>query len=942
MTDASQYDDIFGKFFLTIFLYRKKPLFQRGFLKILSQVIVFFARACYNKVMEKRKIVGIGLSALMVTSLIGGVIYDVSPRYVYAESTEQTESTESDSTDPSVPDEDVTQGPITLTTENSKLFLPGSYEQYLPLNDPTDVAFGAEYIAVAQENRIYLCNRTGDTISYRYFEHERQVSKIQITDENRLFFSDNEAYFFELNVKEADLTAENKQINASTFYIAGDILFAAVGSDLGTNYTMRDLNDLQNYRTVDHNDFRTTPQMTFSNGKLYSVVGRMVSVYEYHSELDRYALSDTVNLFQNVSVTGLKSACAIGTSLYYSVNNDGEEQSLASGVYCYDFAASSSAVLIEEDGYSAMTTYGNRLYAIRNDSVLEFDVKGGALKTTGYEIAASSPSVNRLSEATDTVRAGDILVTADAAAQRVSVYNFRSNEYTVIACDFIPELVATDGDLIAVSSTDFGVYTCRYGEKNFTLGCVRQAQIRGLACVFGNAYFVTSNSVYGAVGNDTTAVHAYNGTPQRMTADLYGNLYISYTDGAVYRFTEQNFIRNGGDGEKLAITLPQNHTSLRADFEGNLYYLSGGSVYKNSDLFTNIDGSDFVYRADGAAQTPVSFAMGFEDTEIYFNFGNYVIKSKEETLSVPTLNRILANNAKTDSFTVHGVEELFVDVPEKTVAVCIDLAKLRTDESEYFPYKDYCRLTESRRGLLLSQTENYFVIILPDEEMGDAYIIHKDPSFLVDTEDYYEQTDHGAYLSSNVFSYFAPSLETALQDVQLLRGASVAVLGYLTAPDREYALIEYQTETKEDGAREIALMKGYVPKSFLTSVSPLPEETEEYLSVYIKANEEGIVFLSEDGEQLIVKERTEAKAVKNEDGTYTVTVEKDGKSYVATSVKESQIDWQKSDSLRIALIVILSVLVLLIIGAYLFLLPRTPKDQPKKKERTERSSANKE
>ena len=137
-------------------------------------------------------------------------------------------------------------------------------------------------------------------------------------------------------------------------------------------------------------------------------------------------------------------------------------------------------------------------------------------------------------------------------------------------------------------------------------------------------------------------------------------------------------------------------------------------------------------------------------------------------------------------------------------------------------------------------------------------------------------------------------------------------------------------------------MTGYVPKSFLTSVSPLPEETEEYLSVYIKANEEGIVFLSEDGEQLIVKERTEAKAVKNEDGTYTVTVEKDGKSYVATSVKESQIDWQKSDSLRIALIVILSVLVLLIIGAYLFLLPRTPKDQPKKKERTEKSSANKE
>ena len=64
----------------------------------------------------------------------------------------------------------------------------------------------------------------------------------------------------------------------------------------------------------------------------------------------------------------------------------------------------------------------------------------------------------------------------------------------------------------------------------------------------------------------------------------------------------------------------------------------------------------------------------------------------------------------------------------------------------------------------------------------------------------------------------------------------------------------------------------------------------------------------------------QARLTRNEDGTYTAAYEKDGVVYTAI-VEEGQIDWGESDALRIALIVILSVLAFVIIGAYVFLLP---------------------
>ena len=49
------------------------------------------------------------------------------------------------------------------------LVSPTSYEQYLRLNKPSDIAFCADYIAIADENIIYLYDKKEGV--YRKYEH---------------------------------------------------------------------------------------------------------------------------------------------------------------------------------------------------------------------------------------------------------------------------------------------------------------------------------------------------------------------------------------------------------------------------------------------------------------------------------------------------------------------------------------------------------------------------------------------------------------------------------------------------------------------------------------------------------------------------------------------------------------------------------------------------
>lgn len=866
--------------------------------------------------MLKQKIAGICLSALVLAGICTG-----APLFAQAEGETEGDIPEATS----------------LTTENAELFLPESYEQYLPLDAPTYMSMNDDYIAVSDGQTLYFYDKTvGSYSTYQVplQQENDRITKIQFSDDGRLFFSAG-GLFYEYSFETGEAT-EYEAATCVTFLVVKDSLYTVRSSEgfvYLIHYFLSDISRRGETRLVNW-ESTITPKLSYQDGQLYIIRENAdVSINDITTpgtmqHLKKVPLDKT---YGDAQITGFQFACAYGDYLYYTVN--GTAQS-ANGLYRTDFAGNAEH-LFTGDGFTAINTYNGNLYCIRGASVLELSVTEDGVGYSGYEIAASSSSVNRLAGATDAVRAGDLLVTADSGNNRVSVYDFGKREYTVIDCGFTPLHVATDGSTIAVSSeTDIyvsypdasGHYTVDLEQVTVSTG-VSGTTVSGLTCIFGEVYFVLNSDLFGIVGGESVRSAGLRESVTGITSDLYGSIYVSTASGSVYAYSEDEFLKDGATGTKSDFTLPASASSLRADFEGNVYCIAGSAVYRNGKLFARFE-SDFVYGRESAE--PCSFALGFENNTVYFLFGDYYVASKTDVLDIPTLDRIAVADAAETCFSDHEPTGLLTTVPEHAIGIQTNLNLLKqtlSEETAYFPYETYFRTAESKQGIVLAVTDKYTLVLLENRQdrqnHGYKAALFRTQTLSPESE-YYEEENKNAYLSSAVSSYYVPALCTDLGGERLSRGISVTVHGYVHTVYRDYARISYETE--ENGTAY-----GYVPASYLTEVNPLAGSAVNYTAGYVKQHEDGILFTAADGETINVTERTRARLYADGDG-YLARVEKDGKAYFA-SVTADDVDWGSSDALRISLIIILTVLALVIIGAYVFLMPWRRSGAKQKKNR---------
>lgn len=870
--------------------------------------------------MVKQKTAGICLSAMIFAGICTGA---AAPLCARAEDNGQTLPPSAEET-------------TALTTENAELFLPDSYEQYLPLERPSYMAMSEHYTAVADGQTLYLY----DKASGRYSDYAAplrqendRITKVQFSDDERLFFSAG-GLFYEYSFETGEAT-EHAAATSSTFLVVDESLYtvrSSEGNVFLNHYFLSDISRDGEVRLASW-ESNITPRLSYQNGQLYVVrENSLLRTYDVTTAgtATPLKLTQLDETYGDAQIAGFQFACAFGDHLYYTVYGNAQS---TNGLYRTDFAGHAER-LIEGNGFSAINAYDGKLYCIRGASVLGLTVTEDGVTYSGYEIASASSSVNRLSGARDTVRAGNLLVTADSANDRVSVYDFAEKSYTVIDCDFSPVRVATDGSTLAVASDtgiyvsypdDKGRFTADLEEVSISTG-ISGTVVSGLTCVFGNVYYVLNSDLFGVIGGESIRSAQVGEAITGITSDLYGTIYVSTPSGAVYAYTEEEFVANDRAGKKLPYRLPAEHGSLRADFEGNLYCIAGDDLYKNGELFASVS-RGFVYeRSVNAALC--SFALGFEDNAVYFLFGDFIVKSKADALEIPTLDHIKVQGADEACFSDHDPSGLFADIPAQAVAIQTDLTLLKQqlgEEDGFFPYKTYFRTEEEQRGVVLAKTDRYALVFLETDDRQH----HGYKSVLFRLEDVipvtgcYEEERTGGYLSSSVSSYYVTALCTDLAGVRLTRGTYVVVEGYVHAPNRDYARISYQTE-------ERATAYGYIPASFLTEINPLSASAGSFTAGYVKKNAEGILFTAEDGETVTLTERTRAKLFADGEG-YLARVEIDGKAYSAR-LTENDVDWGSSDALRISLIVILTVLALVIVGVYIYLYPRKrPSDAPRKR-----------
>lgn len=841
------------------------PTFFGMFSKNFFQAVVFYARAWYNVVMDMRKIT---IAALSLCLLFGAGGFAASEKASAA--------------------------------EEASLFLPTTYEQYLPLSNPSDVAVNDDYIAIADGNLVYVYDREGGG-NYRVYTHlpgsvtPITVSKLQFSEAGRLYLADSAQQLYELNL--TTLTVGDPLVALSTFCIADGYLYAVtVSSSAGAMVYQLNMSRPLSISDAEHfqplSTSPSTPCMTYGNGKLYCALSGTVYVYggESLEAFPNFSLDTSLGFRLETS-----SLCAADGGFYYT-DQRGLQRTDETG---------SSEIVSEGAGFGALTSHAGKLYCVKGSSVREYDLT--QRKYTGYEIAAASDSENRLSGATETVRAGDLIVTADGGNNRISIYNEKTAEFTLLSCDGTPTCVATDGEIIAAGVGN-RVLLYHYGDPSPYRTQTSESEIAGVAVVFGKCYYVTAHS-YG-VAEEGSRDFPRSDSPIALSNDVYGNLYVADLQGGVTKFTEAEFLdyRENGTAVTTEWSLPATARSLRCDYDGNVYYLYNNAIYRNGGLFMAARGADLVYHS-GAAPALVSFALSFEDNTLYLQYGDFVVRTETE---FPSLSTIAAAD-RDELFTAPEASELsFVDVAPSSTGIRVDLGKLEKGD-DYYAYLSYGR-TEGGRGALLRADDKFSLVALYEDY---GYTVALFPNGNCTPAEAEVTAESGIRYTTNeiAFSYY-PALDPSLTIKRLARSSEVKFLSSVSLGGYgfDYAYVE------ADGVR------GYLPLHYLSENAAIPPEANVYYLGYLKANKDGIVFYrSDDRSQTItVTERTQVMIYDTKDGLFRVELEREGAVY-ATQVTRDKLEVGNPNALRTSLIVVLCVIAVVMLMGYVIFVPKRKK-----------------
>jgi len=823
---------------------------------------------------------------------------------------------------------------VEIGKENTALFLPDGYEQYLPLVAPTDAAFSKHYIAVADGDTLYVYDKAAKR--YASYKHSSEITKLQFSQDERLFFADrvsitiNELSAESLNRLSAQQAAipgdglvTAHSLPGGTFYIANSTLYCVAVVSTATTVYSCPLTALgqENMVEVGVIDQNITPNLTYADGTLYCAVNEKV----YFTNTTGKFAEQAFTLTSATNYGKITSVCFFDGYFYYTASggfteNEKGEKVPTDGLYRSSSRIGSSSEaadrVAEGKLFNSLVVYGDSLYCVKGKSVLQTAFKeDGSAYFTGYELCDSSSSVNRLGDGVATARAKDLLVIADKSNLRLSVYDFTERTYSSIPVDYTPSLVATDGEKI-LSSDEHSVYEYTREGEFLSEKAVSQMTITGVACVYGTGYFVTENGGFGMVdGEETLPVFHGGGSVGGLAADVYGNLYVGFeSDGTVVKYTESEFMNAESRGTTIDYKLPNGFSNLSSDFEGNLYCLSDGVLYRNGEKFATLNSEGCVFRKTEAPLR--AYALGFEDNTVYFLYDNFILATN--ALRFPTLSTIPTEGIENTLYAVQG-EPCFVNISKGAVGFKTDLGELKpqtkSGEGVSFPFESYFRSEESTKGILLSETSEYkLVALFGKDRKYTANLFKSEFCEEVDRAEFWKDGEGTLYLTSEVSTCFFPCMMNALRGDRLERATEVSLVGTVAAGDTSeyaYALIEYTVGKN--------VQMGYVPLSYLTKVTPKPENETFYVG-YLKANGDGLILTSEDGEKVTLTERTRAELAETIEG-YRARVVVDGKAYFADVTKDD-VEIPVSDALRISLIVILCIVAVIIVGVYVVFYPR--------------------
>ena len=709
------------------------------------------------------------------------------------------------------------------TEATNELIAPKTYEEYLPLTAPTDVAVSERYTAIADGNCIFIYDR--DDGEYRQYTHgeqsipENAVTKLQFDEYGTLYFLDSSVStnFYTLNVETG---AETKlDLACGTFTVHGsDLYFTNAQEDL---YTVS-LDSATN--TAVSLQWNGVSSLSFWNGELY-----FIRADYYLMKIDpKSQAAPDASKATFAAFSSQVEHIAISDGVLSCTSADGKLRTYAlSQVRDSDVLFQS-----EQSGFSAVCAFGKSVYAVHQEtaSIRHYSTEANAF--TDFEIGASSNSLHRLSGGVETYLWGDKLFIADSGNARVSVYNRSKNAFeTPISATLPPAFLSADETTLLVANAEkailYSLTEENYGEPIGQFSAFN-GKIVGCTNVYGTYYLISEiNYAYTLARNENgewnirETKKTSTRYPKALTSDVYGNVYI-LSGNNVYRFTEEQFTSASEAGDEAAKGLPTATTKIAVDYGGSVYALSSSAIYRQDGTVFDFDVPLVYYADENATPTITSFAIGTEENETYLLCeGNYVIESR--ALALPTVKTIAVDGADERVFANAPAEFTVVKTAKNALLVEFDLNALQG--AEHFPYLGLERSEMERTALKIGETDTHFLLAEYDHTTNAyrTYLALILSCATLDAETYrtsYEaERQKTGYITSDVALYKYPYLTELLQSGELARGAAVTLLGEIDKLDHAYFHVAFEDENGE-------IKTGYIPQAFVTDFSGLPPKIE--------------------------------------------------------------------------------------------------------------------
>ena len=704
--------------------------------------------------------------------------------------------------------------PADASTES--LLLPVSYEQYLSLNAPMDVAATDNHVAIADGDTIFLFDRAKGI--WQAYTHSGLVTKLHFGSMDELYFLDgNDNGIYTLRVAEPT-SAQPTGLVCSTFSIRGDVLYYVNNSAGLTSIYSAPLSNLTK-KTALYSGRMYSPALSFWNGEIYYVYGTEY-LHKLHPET---GVSTKV---AELPAGVISMTISEGTLLCTTEHGEFFAYALSDLSTSGD-AKACVAVAELKDNYSAVSANAKDVYLIRGDAVQKYSLEEKAL--TSYEISAHSDSKHRFDGASDVYLADNRLFIADDNNDRISVYDTASNTFVApISSDMDAPFISSYGETLLTANAEkavlYSLTEKNYGKELASIPAEKvSGNIVGAAAVYGSYYLVTdTNYCYtlseGEEGYTWTETLRKAHFAEMLTSDANGFLYI-LNDEAVYRYTEKSFLSPTEEGVKLC-EIPASTKKLAVDYSGNLYALVDDTVAvytaqadgKYALHSTTALEKSFVY---GAPHTPLSFTFGIEENATYILYeGDYVTISSE--FSLPTVKSIPSEGIAEEIFSDNAASFSIVQTLPNSLLVQVDIEAANGSSSPYLPYLGYYRSKTPITALKIGETTDYALLCYREDassEYKTALVAKACQTEIEATYAITYETPQQGYLTNATNGYKYPCMDLT-QAGTFTKNEKVTLLGEIDTADCEYFAVAH-------GEKRV-----YIPKSHINLFDGTPPTPE--------------------------------------------------------------------------------------------------------------------